>query len=337
LWKCAPALAAGNTFIFKPSEVTPLSAYILAEILTEAGLPPGVFNLVHGAGSVGAALCTDPRVAKVSFTGQPSTGIAVYTSAAKTLKPVTLELGGKSPFIVFPDADLNAAADCCVTANFYSSGQVCTNGTRVFVHKDVFSEFQKLLVQKTTDFVRAGDPMHKDVNFGPVVSKQHYEKVLGYIEHGVREDKATLLLGGLEKPSHLAEPFSKGYYIKPTIFTDCHDSMKIVREEIFGPVACLLEFETMEEVIRRANDTELGLAAGVFTKDLNTANKVMAEVHAGICWVNTWGESPAQMPVGGWGYSGVGFENGVEALGQFVKNKSVLVENGEVAPAFAKL
>lgn len=337
LWKCAPALAAGNTFIFKPSEVTPLSAYILAQILTEAGLPPGVFNLVHGLGSVGAVLCADPRVAKVSFTGQPSTGIAVYTAAAKTLKLVTLELGGKSPFIVLPDADLDAAVDACVTANFASSGQVCTNGTRVFVHADIFDRFERLLVHKVKTGVRAGDPMDRDVNFGPVVSKQHYEKVLNYIRHGINEDKATLLLGGVEKPSSLRAPFTSGYYITPTVFTDCNDTMRIVREEIFGPVACLLRFSSVEEAIARANDTELGLAAGVFTRDLNMAHKVMAEVHAGICWINTWGESPAQMPVGGWGYSGVGFENGAEALRQFVKNKSVLVENGEVVPAFAKL
>jgi len=337
LWKCAPALAAGNTFIFKPSEVTPLTAYILAEVLTEAGLPPGVFNLVHGAGNVGSLLCSDRRVAKVSFTGQPSTGIAVYTSVAKTLKPITLELGGKSPFIVFPDADLESAVDSCLTANYYSSGQVCTNGTRVFLHKDIFDAFSELLVKKVKECVRPGDPLHKDVNFGPVVSKQHYEKVISYINHGMYVDKATLMLGGPVKPSTLAEPFDVGYFISPTIFTNCKDDMKIVREEIFGPVACLLSFETMDEVIQRANDTELGLAAGVFTRDLNTANKVMAEVQAGICWVNTWGESPPQMPVGGWGYSGVGFENGVEALSQFVKNKSVLVENGEAVPAFSKL
>jgi betaine-aldehyde dehydrogenase len=326
LWKCAPALAAGNTFVFKPSEVTPLTAYILAEVLSEAGLPPGVFNLVHGLGPVGAALCSDPRVAKVSFTGQPSTGISVYTAAAKSLKAVTLKLGGKSPFIVFPDADLDAAVNACLAANFFS-GQVCTNGTRVFIHEHIYDRFSALLVQKVTDCVRAGDPLHADTNFGPLVSKAHYEKVLSYIHHGISVDKATLLLGGPQKPTTLT----------PTIFTHCTDSMRIVREEIFGPVACLLTFSTVEEVISRANDTKLGLAAGVFTRDLNTAKKVMAEVQAGICWVNNWGESPAQMPVSGWGYSGVGFENGKEALRQFVKNKSVLVENGVVVPVFVKL
>lgn len=337
LWKCAPALAAGNTFVFKPSEVTPLTAYILAEVLSKAGLPPGVFNLVHGLGPVGAALCSDPRVAKVSFTGQPSTGISVYTAAAKSLKAVTLELGGKSPFIVFPDADLDAAVDACLAANFFSSGQVCTNGTRVFIHEHIYGRFSALLVQKVTDCIRAGDPLHADTNFGPLVSKAHYERVLSYIHHGISVDKATLLLGGPQKPTTLMAPFTEGYYVSPTIFTYCTDSMRIVREEIFGPVACLLTFSTVEEVISRANDTKLGLAAGVFTRDLNTANKVMAEVQAGICWVNNWGESPAQMPVSGWGYSGVGFENGKEALRQFVKNKSVLVENGVVVPVFAKL
>ncbi|KAA8906818.1 betaine aldehyde dehydrogenase [Sphaerosporella brunnea] len=335
LWKCAPALAAGNTFIFKPSEVTPLTASILASILTEAGLPPGVFNVIHGGATVGAALCSHPRVAKVSFTGQPSTGISVYTAAAKTLKPVTLELAGKSPFIVFADADLTAAVDCCLTANFFSTGQVCTNGTRVFVHSSIMGEFTSLLVQKAKECIRAGDPLDPATNFGPLVSKQHYEKVVAYIRHGVDVDKASLLLGGTSVS--LPPPFDSGFFLPPTIFTDCTDAMKIVREEIFGPVACLLSFETLDEAIARANDTELGLAAGVFTKDLDIAHRVVAKVNAGICWINTWGESPAQMPVGGWGFSGLGVENGVEALDAFTRNKSVLVENGSVVPAFAKL
>ncbi|TGZ81288.1 putative betaine aldehyde dehydrogenase [Ascodesmis nigricans] len=337
LWKCAPALAAGNTFIFKPSEVTPLTATLLAQILTTAGLPPGVFQLLHGASTVGSALISDPRISKVSFTGQPSTGITVYRTASQNLLPVTLELGGKSPFIVFPDADIDRAVDCCMTANFYSSGQVCTNGTRVFVHETICAEFTRQLKAKVEEAVRIGDPLDPGTNFGPVVSRQHYEKVVSYINHGIREDKATLVIGGPEKPETLPEELKSGFYVNPTIFTDCTDGMKIVREEIFGPVACILSFSSKEEVIRRANDTVLGLAAGVFTRDLDTACEVMDEVNAGICWVNSWGESPAQMPVGGWGLSGLGFENGSEALAQFTKGKSVLVENGAVEPAFSKL
>lgn len=338
LWKCAPALVTGNTFVFKPSEVTPLTANILAQILAEAGLPAGVFNVVHGGPGVGQWLTTCPRVAKVSFTGQPSTGAKVYAASATTLKAVTLELGGKSPLIVFADADLALAADCAVTANFYSSGQVCTNGTRVFIHRSVATQFRAMLVQRVKDGIRAGDPLAPDTNFGPLVSAAQFEKVRSYIAHGATIDRATLLCGGLDPPPNLSPPtLRKGYYVAPTIFADCNDDMKIVTDEIFGPVMALLEFDTEEEVIRRANDTQLGLAAGVFTTDLARAHRVLDRVNAGICWINTWGESPAQMPVGGWGLSGVGFENGAEAMAQFVRNKSVLVEGGRVDAVFSKL
>ncbi|KAI5799904.1 betaine aldehyde dehydrogenase [Geopyxis carbonaria] len=334
LWKCAPALAAGNTFVFKPSEVTPLTANILAEVFTAAGLPPGVFNVVHGPGAVGAALTRDPRVAKVSFTGQPSTGILVNQSAAAGLKHVTLELGGKSPLIIMADADLDAAVDAAITANFYSSGQVCTNGTRVFVHADIHDAFVEELKTRMAATIRVGDPLAADTNFGPLVSAAQYAKVRSYIAHGLTVDGATLLTGGLARP---AGATAHGYYVAPTVFTHCSDGMKIVRDEIFGPVACVLRFGSVAEVVRRANDTALGLAAGVFTRDLDTAHRVVGGVRAGICWINTWGESPAQMPVGGWGFSGLGVENGKEALRQFTRGKSVLVEHGGVAPAFAKL
>lgn len=336
LWKLAPCLVTGNVMIFKPSEVTPLTALILAEILTTAGLPPGVFTVLHGGPSIGATLTSSPHIAKVSFTGQPSTGIKVYQSAASHLSPVTLELGGKSPFIVFPDANLTLAVRCCMTANFYSSGQVCTNGTRVFVHSSIFERFSALLKTEIEETIRAGDPLDANTNFGPVVSQAQYDKVRSYISHGLSVDRATLLVGGLDPPPNLPSHLQSGFFVTPTVFTDVTDSMRIAREEIFGPVACLLKFETKEEVVRRANDTELGLAAGVFTKDLNLAHEVIDEINAGICWVNTWGESPAEMPVGGWGMSGLGVENGVEALEQWRKGKSVLVEHGEVGAAFVR-
>lgn len=314
--------------------MTPLTALVLASLFTTAGLPPGVFNVLQGDGSVGAALSSDPRIAKISFTGQTSTGTSVYTSAAKTLKHVTLELGGKSPLIVFPDANLSAAVDACLTANFFSSGQVCTAGSRVFVHRDIRAAFQELLVARVLDCVRPGNPMALETNFGPLVSETQRRRVETYIRHGSETDHATLLLGGLGSPPELPPG---GYYVRPTVFTDCTDDMRIVREEIFGPVACLLEFTSEEEVVRRANGLEYGLAAGVFTRDLDTAHRVVAGVRAGIFWVNTWGESPAQMPVGGWGCSGLGVENGEEALGLFARNKSVLVESGDAPVAFAKL
>ncbi|PWW77605.1 aldehyde dehydrogenase [Tuber magnatum] len=339
LWKCAPALAAGNTFIFKPSEVTPLTANILAEVFTAAGLPSGVFNVVHGSGRVGAWLSSCSGVAKISFTGQVETGKKVYASAAgSSLKNVTLELGGKSPFIVLPGADLGLAADAAMVANFYSCGQVCTNGTRVFVHSSIKSKFEDLLLERARDGIRAGDPLDPNVNFGPLVSEGHAGKVKGYIRHGEEVDKARLLCGGSKQAVSLPDGkgLEGGFFVAPTIFTDCDDSMLICREEIFGPVLCILTYETEEEVVRRANDTELGLAAGVFTKDIDAAHRVIGKMNAGICWINTWGESPAEMPAGGWGLSGVGFENGSEALSQFVRTRCVLVENGGFPAVFSK-
>ncbi|KAL9097953.1 MAG: hypothetical protein Q9163_006291 [Psora crenata] len=298
LWKSAPCLAAGNTMVYKPSEFTPLHASTLAEIYTEAGLPPGVFNVVQGAGYVGAYLTAHPAIAKVSFTGQVSTGRTVAASAAGNLKYTTMELGGKSPVVILPDADVEQAVDGAMLANFFSSGQVCTNGTRVFVPVSMKAAFEQSLLAKM-QHVRAGDVMDPSTNFGPLVSEVHYRKVLGYIRHGIDVDKATLLYGGPEKPAAMAG-MEKGFWIRPTVFTDCTDEMKITQEEIFGPVLTILTYDTVDEAVARANATPLGLAAGVFTRDLNAAHKVVARLEAGITWVNTWGESPAEMSVGGW-------------------------------------
>ena len=336
LWKSAPCLAAGNTMVYKPSEVTPLHGQILAEIFTEAGLPAGVFNIVNGAGDVGGYLTAHPGINKVSFTGQVSTGKKVAGSAAGNMKYVTMELGGKSPLIILPDAELEMAVDGAMMANFFSTGQVCTNGTRVFIPKAMKQSFEKRLLEKI-ECVRAGDPMDPNTNFGPLVSGLHYEKVLGYIKHGIKVDGAKLLCGGPEKPT-TAKGLESGYWVKPTVFTDCKDSMKIIQEEIFGPVLNILTYETVDEAIERANDTPLGLAAGVFTKDLNLAHKVIAKLEAGITWINTWGESPAEMSVGGWKQSGVGVENGRKGIEAWVRNKSTLVDMSGVVPTvFSKL
>ena len=336
LWKSAPCLAAGNTMVYKPSEVTPLHGQILAEIFTEAGVPPGVFNVVQGGGDVGAYLTSHEGVAKVSFTGQVSTGKKVASSAAAGMKYTTMELGGKSPLIVLPDADLEQAVDGAMMANFFSTGQVCTNGTRVFIPKKIQHDFEENLLAKM-QYVRAGDLMHMSTNFGPLVSEMHYEKVIGYIKHGLEEDKATLLCGGPDQPKDIPG-LEGGYWIRPTVFTDCTDSMRIVREEIFGPVMTLLTYESLEEAVERANATPLGLAAGVFTKDLNMAHKLISRLEAGITWVNTWGESPAEMSVGGWKQSGVGVENGKRGLEAWVRNKSTLVDmSGSVSTVFSKL
>lgn len=337
LWKSAPCLAAGNCMVYKPSEVTPLHAQLLAEIYKEAGLPSGVFNVVYGAGETGAYLTKHPDIAKVSFTGQVATGKKVAGSAAGEMKYVTMELGGKSPLIVLPDADLNSAVDGAMMANFFSTGQVCTNGTRVFIPKSMKPAFESLLLEKIK-LVRPGDLMDPNTNFGPLVSKVHHEKVLKYINHGINTDKATLLCGGTSKPASLPSSLQNGLWIQPTIFTNCTDTMKIVKEEIFGPVMSILTYDTIDEAITRANDTELGLAAGVFGKDINACHSVIARLEAGITWVNTWGESPAEMAVGGWKSSGVGVENGRKGLEAWVRNKSTLVEmGGSVGTVFAKL
>ena len=331
LWKSAPALAAGNAMIFKPSEVTPLTALKLAEIYTEAGLPAGVFNVVNGVGpEVGVALTEHPGIEKISFTGGVATGKKVMASAAgSTLKEVTMELGGKSPLIVCDDADLERAADIAVMANFFSSGQVCTNGTRVFVPQALKADFEAKVVERVKR-IKLGDPLAAETNFGPLVSTPHLEKVLGYIAQGHAEG-ARLLTGG-ERVTQ--GELAKGNFVAPTVFTDCRDDMAIAREEIFGPVMSILAYADEDEVVRRANDTEYGLAAGVVTRDLARAHRMIHRLEAGICWINTWGESPAEMPVGGYKHSGVGRENGLTTLGHYTRIKSVQVELGDYASIF---
>ena len=330
LWKSAPALATGNAMIFKPSEVTPLSVLELAKIFSEAGLPDGVFNVVQGAATVGQGLSQHSGIAKVSFTGEVNTGKRVMADAAlANLKSVTMELGGKSPLVVFDDADLERAVDGAMMANFYSSGQVCTNGTRVFVQRSLVPAFEKRLQEKMAG-IHCGDPTDPAVNFGPLVSEGHCQKVVSYLEIG-KQEGARLLAGG----SRITEgPLAKGCYVQPTVFTDCTDEMRIVREEIFGPVMSILAFDDEDEVITRANDTEYGLAAGVFTTSLNRAHRVIHQLEAGICWVNSWGESPAPMPVGGYKQSGVGRENGLETLHHYTRTKSILIEMGDYPSAF---
>lgn len=329
-WKAAPALAAGNAVVFKPSEITPLTTMKLAEILTEAGLPDGVFNVVHGAAEVGQMLTGHQDIDKISFTGEVGTGKKVMSAAAaSSLKDVTMELGGKSPLIVFDDADLDRAADAAMMANFYSAGQVCTNGTRAFVHRSVKEAFEARIKERVAR-IKAGDPLDPNVNFGPLVSFGHQEKVLSYIELG-KQEGARVLIGG--EPMNDGR-FAGGAWAAPTVFTDCHDDMRIVREEIFGPVMSILTFEDEEEVIRRANDTYYGLAAGVFTESLNRAHRTIHRLEAGICWINTWGESPAEMPVGGYKQSGVGRENGISTLDHYTQIKSIQVEMGPFESVF---
>ncbi|NBB98109.1 MAG: betaine-aldehyde dehydrogenase [Alphaproteobacteria bacterium] len=318
-WKAAPALAFGNALVFKPSEVTPLSALALAEILTEAGLPAGLFNVVQGAGDVGAALVNDPRVAKVSLTGSVPTGRKVYSQAAEGIRAVTMELGGKSPLIVFEDADLDNAVGAAMLGNFYSSGQICTNGTRVFVARAVLEAFLEKLAARTARIVM-GDPLDEGTQMGPLVSAAQAERVMGYIARGLAEG-ARLVCGGKS---------AGGWFVEPTVFADVTDEMTIAREEIFGPVMSVLVFDDEDEVIARANATDYGLAAGVFTRDLARAHRVVGRLQAGTCWINAYNLTPVEMPFGGVKASGVGRENGHAALEHYTRVKSVYLGMGDV-------
>ncbi|AJQ93730.1 betaine-aldehyde dehydrogenase [Gynuella sunshinyii] len=325
MWKAGPALAAGNAMIFKPSEETPLGALKLAEIFTEAGLPDGVFNVVQGDYRVGQALSRHPRIAKVSFTGECGTGKKVMADAAGTLKSVTMELGGKSPLIIFEDADLTNAVSGAMLANFYTQGEVCTNGTRVFVHDSIYDAFIEQLQQRTEKMV-LGDPTDMNTQVGALISAGHLEKVMGYIE-AAKAAGARLVCGGERATEN---GLDRGFFVKPTIFADCDDDMPNVRDEIFGPVMSVLRFSDEDEVVRRANDTEYGLAAGLFTTNLARAHRVIGQLQAGICWINNWGASPAEMPVGGYKQSGIGRENGLETLAHYTQTKSIYVELGDV-------
>ncbi len=324
-WKGAPALACGNAMVFKPSETTPLCALKVAEILHEAGLPAGLYNVVQGMGAVGASLVTDPRVDKVSLTGSVPTGRKVYAAAAEGIKHVTMELGGKSPLVIFDDADLENAVSGAILGNFYSSGQVCSNGTRVFVHSGIKEAFLQRLTKRLGAAI-LGDPQDPATSFGPMVSQRQMEIVQGYIAKGIQEG-ARLVTGGmrLERP---------GFFLEPTVFADVTDEMTIAREEIFGPVMAVLDFETEAEVMTRANATEFGLAAGVFTRDLTRAHRVAAGFEAGTCYINTYNDAPVEAPFGGAKLSGVGRENSKAAIAHYSQIKSVYVRMGDLEAPF---
>jgi betaine-aldehyde dehydrogenase len=324
-WKAAPALACGNAMVFKPSETTPLCALKVAEILIEAGAPAGVYNVVQGYGAVGASLVTDPRVAKVSLTGSVPTGRKVYAAAAAGIRNVTMELGGKSPIVIFDDADLENAVSGAILGNFYSSGQVCSNGTRVFVQKGIKDTFLARMVERLKG-VKMGDPQDPDVNFGPMVSERQRDIVADYIKKGIAEGARLAAGGSVVK--------GDGYFIEPTVFADVTDDMAIAREEIFGPVLSVLEFDTEEEALARANDTEYGLAAGVFTADLTRAHRMVAGFEAGTCYINTYNLAPVEAPFGGSKQSGVGRENSKAAIEHYSQIKGVYVAMGDVEAPF---
>lgn len=324
-WKSAPALACGNAMVFKTSEMAPTTPAKLAEVYTEAGLPDGVFNVVHGDGRTGSLLTSDPRVAKISLTGSVGTGKKVLAAAAASVKRVTMELGGKSALIIFEDADLHQAVSAAMLGNFYTQGEVCTNCTRVFVHDDIHDRFVDMLVERTKK-LRVGDPLLPETQVGALISRAHMDRVLGYIAAG-KSEGARLVCGGERMDK---APLDRGNFVMPTIFSECTDGMKIVREEIFGPVMAVLRFTGEYEAVARANATSFGLAAGVFTRDLARAHRVAERLEAGICWINNYNVTPIEMPFGGRKESGVGHENGQAAIDHYTQLKSVFVELGDV-------
>ena len=320
-WKIAPALACGNTIIVKPASQTPLTALALGEIALEVGLPPGVLNVVTGSGAtLGQAIVEHPGIDKIAFTGDTSTGKAIMKGAADTLKKITLELGGKSPNIVLPDADIEAAIRGATIGIFYGKGEVCAAGSRLLVDKSIKNEFVDKLAARTKKMV-AGDPMDPKTRFGALSSKKQLETVLRYIESGKKEG-AALVAGG----ERIDIGTGKGYFVQPTVFTDVKPEMTISREEIFGPVLATIEFADLDEAIACANDSPYGLAAGVWTKDIKKAHYVAKKLQAGTVWINTYNIYDTATPFGGYKQSGFGREMSMHAIEHYTQLKSVWVD-----------
>ena len=320
-WKAAPALAAGNAFILKPSEETPLTANMLADIFEQAGLPTGLFQVLHGDHHIGQAICQHQDIAKISLTGGVETGKLIMAQAAETLKKVTLELGGKAPLLVFEDCDFDLAVQTAMDANFYTAGEVCSNATRVFVQKSIADQFIAALTEKTAA-LKVGDPMDENTNIGAMISQTHLQKVLGDIETA-RIQGAKIVIGGEQiKPVG----FETGYFISPAIVTNCHDNMDCVREEIFGPVMSVLTFEEEGEAIARANATRFGLGAGIMTRDLSRAHRVADALEAGNIWINSYNLIPPGLPFGGSKQSGFGREGSAFALEAYTEVKAVYIQ-----------
>lgn len=322
IWKIAPALATGCTIVLKPAEQASLSPLRLAELVLEAGFPPGVVNVVTGFGPAGAALAAHPGVDKVAFTGSTETGQAIIRASAGNIKRLSLELGGKSPDIVFADADLDAAVPGAAMAVFSNTGQICSAGTRLFVEKKVYEEFTHRVAEygKT---LKVGNGMHPDTQIGPVVSSGQLDRVLGYLELGQKEG-AKALSGGQRLSGG---DYDKGYFVPPTVFAGVNDKMTIAREEIFGPVISALPFEDMDDLVKRANDTPFGLGSGVWTRDVAKAHRMAGAIRAGTVWVNCYQLMDPAVPFGGYKMSGYGRESGVEHVHEFLNTKAVFIKN----------
>lgn len=307
-WKMAPALAMGNTVVAKPAELTPMTATLLAEVMKDAGLPDGVVNIVHGFGphSAGQFLTEHPDVNAISFTGETHTGKAIMAAAAKSLKRLSFELGGKNPNIIFSDADLDDVIETTIKSSFSNQGEVCLAGSRIYVQRPIYNQFLERFVERTKQLV-VGDPFDPKTDVGALISKEHLERVSGYLD--IARSEGRIIVGG-KRPQGL----ERGYYLEPTIIVDVDDQCRVVKEEIFGPVASVLPFDTEEEVIDRANDSDYGLSATIWTSDLKRAHRVAHQIESGVVWVNTWFLRDLRTPFGGMKHSGIGREGGAHSI-----------------------
>ncbi|MCZ4318045.1 aldehyde dehydrogenase [Aequorivita viscosa] len=321
-WKIAPAIAAGNTVVAKPSEITPMTAFLLGEICTKAGLPKGVLNIVHGTGpSAGQAIVEHKNIKAISFTGGTKTGEHIARTAAPMFKKLSLELGGKNPNLIFADCDYEKMLEVTVRSSFSNQGQICLCGSRIFVEKAIFEKFKKDFVEKVKA-LKVGNPFDAETNIGALVSKPHLEKVESYIKIAEKEG-GKILFGGNRVN---VKDFENGYYLEPTIIEVFDDQCRVNQEEIFGPVVTIMPFETEEEVLKMANSVKYGLSATLWTSDLNRTMRISKEIEAGIVWVNTWLNRDLRTPFGGMKDSGVGREGGFEALRFFTEAKNVCIK-----------
>lgn len=321
-WKVAPAIAAGNTVIAKPSEITPLTAFLLGEICTEAGLPKGVLNIVHGTGpSAGQAIVEHKNIKAISFTGGTKTGENIARTAAPMFKKLSLELGGKNPNLIFADCNYEKTLEVTVRSSFANQGQICLCGSRIFVEKPIYEKFKKDFVEKVKQ-LKIGNPFDTETNIGALVSKPHLEKVESYIKIA-EEEGGQILYGGNRV---IVKNFENGYYLEPTVIEVFDDQCRVNQEEIFGPVVTIMPFETEDEVLQMANSVKYGLSATLWTSDLNRTMRISKEIEAGIVWVNTWLNRDLRTPFGGMKDSGVGREGGFEALRFFTETKNVCIK-----------
>ncbi|HIF15154.1 MAG TPA: aldehyde dehydrogenase [Bacteroidetes bacterium] len=322
-WKIAPALATGNCVIAKPSEVTPMTAFMLSDVCKDAGLPDGVLNIIHGLGpKVGAAITEHVDIKAISFTGGTETGRQIARTASPMFKKISLELGGKNPNIIFSDCDFEKALNTSIHSSFANQGQICLCGSRIFLQRPIYDKFKKAFIDKTKALV-VGDPMDNKTNLGAIVSKPHYEKILSYIELAKEEGGKVISGGEAYKPEGRCKG---GYFIKPTIIEGLSSSCRLNQEEVFGPLVCLIPFDKEEEVVEFANSTEYGLAASIWTTDLNKAHRMGRAIKSGIVWINCWLLRDLRTPFGGMKNSGVGREGGEEALRFFTEQKNVCVK-----------